>query len=112
LPDGYSPDDHKGTPMKLILDTLERARLAANFSDAITLADAIADLDALGDALTARGFELCDIPGALADLQALTDHARTQPFETTDMDDGTTLVESLTPDAFPHWLGELERLAS
>ena len=52
--------------MKLILDTLERARLAANFSDAITLADAIADLDALGDALTARGLTLAEVPDALA----------------------------------------------
>ncbi len=98
--------------MKLILDTLERARLAASPSDAITLADAIADLDTLGDALTARGFELCDIPGALADLQALTDHARAQPFDATDMTDGTTVIDDIRPGAFAEWLADLDRLAS
>jgi hypothetical protein len=99
--------------MKLILDTLERARLAASPSDAIALADAIADLDALGDALTARGFELCDIPGALADLQALTDHARAQPFETYEHDDGRAIIsDELTPGAFADWLADLDRLAS
>jgi hypothetical protein len=97
--------------MKLILDTLERARLAASFSDALALDDAIADLGALADALARNGWELGDAASAMDDLKDLRDHVAAQPFETTDMDDGTTLVESLTPDAFPHWLGELERLA-
>jgi hypothetical protein len=97
--------------MKLILDTLERARLAASFSDALALDDAIADLGALADALARNGWTLSDAPAALDDLQTLREHVRAQPFETTDMDDGTTLVESLTPDAFPHWLATLESLA-
>ncbi len=98
--------------MKLILDTLERARLAASPSDRFDLGDAIAALDALADIMTRDGYTLDDVPAALDDLKALRDHVAAQPFETTDMDDGTTTVESLTPDAFPHWLGELERLAS
>jgi hypothetical protein len=97
--------------MKLILDTLERARLAASPSDAIILADAIAELSDLADVLAARGMDLSDALPAIGIRYALRDHVAAQPFETTDMDDGTTLVESLTPDAFPHWLGELERLA-
>jgi hypothetical protein len=97
--------------MKLILDTLERARLAASFSDALALDDAIADLDALADALARNGWTLSDAPAAMDDLKAIRDHVAALPFETTDMDDGTTLVESLTPDAFPHWLATLESLA-
>jgi hypothetical protein len=97
--------------MKLILDTLERARLAASPSDAITLADAIADLEALDDALDRNGWTLDEAPAALDAFAAVVNHVAAQPFETTDMDDGTTTVESLTPDAFPHWLATLERLA-
>jgi hypothetical protein len=97
--------------MKLILDTLERARLAASFSDALALDDAIADLGALADALARNGWTLDDAPAALDDLAAVVNHVAEQPFETTDMDDGTTTVESLTPDAFPHWLATLESLA-
>lgn len=97
--------------MKLILDTLERARLAASPSDAIILADAIAALDTLGDAMDDHGYTLDDAPAALNDLALIRAHVAAQPFETTDMDDGTTLVESLTPDAFPHWLATLESLA-
>jgi hypothetical protein len=97
--------------MKLILDTLERARLAASPSDAIILADALTDLEALADALARNGWTLSDAPAALDDFAAVVNHVATLPFETTDMDDGTTLVESLTPDAFPHWLATLESLA-
>ena len=97
--------------MKLILDTLERARLAASFSDALALDDAIADLEALAGALDRNGWTLSDAPAALDDFAALRNHVAAQPFETTDMDDGTTTVESLTPDAFPHWLATLESLA-
>ena len=95
--------------MKLILDTLERARLAASPSDAIILADAIADLDAISDALD--DLDLSEVPSALVDFKALRDHARTQPFETTAMDDGTTVVDDLTPGSFADWLATLERLA-
>ena len=97
--------------MQLILDTLEAARLTASPSDAMTLADALADLSDLADVLAALGMTLDDVLPALGERQALREHVRAQPFETTDMDDGTTTVESLTPDAFPHWLAELERLA-
>jgi hypothetical protein len=93
--------------MKLILDTLERARLAASPSDAIILADAIADLDALA----ALGMTLDDMPAALDDFYALRDHARARPFEMTTMDDGTTVVDDLTPGAFVDWVQTLENLA-
>ena len=97
--------------MKLILDTLERARLAASPAEADALRVALIDLEALSDALGRNGWTLDDVPAALDDFKALRDHVNTQPFETTDMADGTTTVESLTPDAFPHWLAALERLA-
>lgn len=97
--------------MKLILDTLERARLAAPPADALALADAIADLEALGAAMRRNGWTLDDAASAMDALKDIRDHVNTQPFETTDMDDGTTVIESLTPDAFPEWLGTLEGLA-
>ena len=97
--------------MQLILDTLERARLTASPSDAMTLADALADLEALAAAMARNGWTLDDVPAALDDFAAVVNHVAAQPFETTDMDDGTTTVESLTPDAFPHWLATLEGLA-
>jgi len=97
--------------MKLILDTLERARLAASPSDALALADGIADLEALADAMARNGWTQDEAPRALDAFAAVVNHVAAQPFETTDMDDGTTTVESLTPDAFPHWLATLERLA-
>ena len=97
--------------MQLILDTLERARLAASPADALALDDAIADLEALDAAMDRNGWMLDETPAALDAFAVVVNHVRAQPFETTDMDDGTTVVESLTPDAFPHWLAELERLA-
>ncbi len=97
--------------MKLILDTLERARIWARPSDAILLADAIADLEVLADALSARGFDICEVPEALATLQVLTEHACTQPFDVTPMDDGTTVIDDLTPGAFADWLADLVNLA-
>lgn len=97
--------------MKLILDTLERARLAASPSEADALRVALIDLEALSDALDRNGWTLDDVPAALDALKDICDHVAAQPFETTDMDDGTTAVESLTPDAFPEWLATLERLA-
>ena len=97
--------------MKLILDTLERARLAASPADALALADAIADLEALDAAMDRNGWTLDETPAALDAFAAVVNHVAAMPVETTDMDDGTTTVESLTPDAFPHWLAELERLA-
>lgn len=97
--------------MKLILDTLERARLAASPSDAIILADAITDLSDLADVLAALGLTLEDVLPALDERRALRDHVRAQPFETTAMDDGTTVVDDLTPGSFADWLATLESLA-
>jgi glycerol-3-phosphate O-acyltransferase len=97
--------------MKLILDTLERARLTASPSDAMTLADALADLSDLADVLAALGMTLDDVLPALGKRRALRDHVASMPFETTAMGDGTTVVDDVTPGAFPHWLAELERLA-
>ena len=97
--------------MKLILDTLERARLTASPSDAMTLADALADLGDLADVLAALGMTLDDVLPALGERRALRDHVRTQPFETTAMDDGTTVVDDVTPGAFADWLATLESLA-
>ena len=97
--------------MKLILDTLEAARLTASPSDAMTLADALADLGDLADVLAALGMTLDDVLPALGERRALRDHVRAQPFETTAMEDGTTIIDDLTPGAFTDWLADLERLA-
>lgn len=97
--------------MKLILDTLERARLAASPAEADALRVALIDLEALADALGRNGWTLDDAASAMDALKDIRDHVAAQPFETTDMDDGTTVVESLTPDAFPEWLATLESLA-
>ena len=103
--------------MKLILDTLEAARLTASPSDAMTLADALADLSDLADVLAALGMTLDDVLPALGERQALREHVRAQPFEVADdlLTQGDVvrgpIIDELTPDAFPHWLAELERLA-
>lgn len=97
--------------MKLILDALERARLAASPSDALALADAIADLGDLADVLAALGMALDDVLPALGERRALRDHVAAQPFESCGEADGTTTVEDLTPGAFAEWLATLERLA-
>jgi hypothetical protein len=97
--------------MKLILDTLERARLAASPSDAIILADAIADLADLAGVLTTLGMTLDDAPAALNDLALIRAHVAAQPFDVTPMDDGTTVVDDLTPGAFADWIQTLESLA-
>jgi hypothetical protein len=98
--------------MKLILDTLEAARLAASPSDAIILADAIAELSDLADVLAALGMTLDDVLPALGERQALREHVRAQPFDVTPMDDGTTVIDDLTPGAFADWIQTLESLAS
>ena len=99
--------------MKLILDTLERARLTASPSDAILLADALADLSDLADVLAALGMTLEDVLPALGERQALREHVRAQPFDVTEADDYVDVpqITETTPDAFADWLAELERLA-
>jgi hypothetical protein len=52
--------------MKLILETLERARLAASPAEADALRVALIDVEALADALTRNGYALDDAPAALA----------------------------------------------
>ena len=97
--------------MKLILDTLERARLTASPSDAMTLADALADFSDLADVLAALGMTLDDVLPALGERRALRDHVRAQPFEMTATDDGTTVIDDVTPGAFADWIQTLESLA-
>ena len=97
--------------MKLILDTLEAARLTASPSDALGLADALADLGDLADVMAALGMTLEDVLPALGERRALREHVRAQPFEMTAMDDGTTVVDDLTPGAFADWIQTLESLA-
>ena len=103
--------------MKLILDTLEAARLTASPSDAMTLADALADLSDLADVLAALGMTLDDVLPALGERRALRDHVAAQPFEVADdlLTQGDVvrgpIIDELTPDAFADWLDTLERLA-
>ena len=101
--------------MQLILDTLERARLTASPSDAMTLADAIADLEALDAAMDRNGWTLDETPAALDGFAAVVNHVAAQPFDVIEGPgrDGETLqiVDDLTPDAFSEWLADLERLA-
>lgn len=102
--------------MKLILDTLERARLTASPSDAMILADAIADLEALDAALGRNGWTLDETPATLDAFAAIISHVAAQPFDVLEGPgrDGETLqiVDDLTPGAFAEWLADLERLAS
>ena len=101
--------------MKLILDTLERARLAASPSDALGLADAIADLEALDAAMDRNGWTLDETPAALDTFAAVVNHVAAQPFDVIEGPgrDGETLqiVDDLTPGSFADWLADLERLA-
>lgn len=101
--------------MKLILDALERARLAASPSDALALADAIADLSDLADVLAALGMTLDDVLPAIGERQALREHVAAQPFDVIEGPgrDGETLqiVDDLTPGSFGDWLVTLESLA-
>jgi len=100
--------------MKTILDTLEQARLAASPSDAMGLADALADLNALADALDRTGLDLSETASALGDLEDLREHVKIQPFDIVyneDTEAGQTLLDETTPGAFADWLATLERLA-
>jgi len=96
--------------MKLILDTLERARLAASPAEALDVADALTDLEALADALARNGWTLSDAPAALDDFVAVVNHVAAQPFAVLSENHDEILTEE-EPGAFADWLGELERLA-
>jgi hypothetical protein len=97
--------------MKLILDTLGAARLTASPSEADALRVALIDLQALADALDARGVALDDVPDALGAHQALREHIAAQPFDACESLDGSPAVDDATPGAFIGWLETLERLA-
>jgi hypothetical protein len=97
--------------MKLILDTLEAARLTASPSEADALRVALIDLQALADVLDARGAALDDVPAALGAHQALREHIQAQPFDACESLDGSPAVDDVTPGAFIGWLDTLERLA-
>ena len=97
--------------MKLILDTLEAARLTASLSDALGLADALADLSDLADVLAALGMTLDDVLPALGERQALRDHVASQPFDVRDDEEAGLCIDDVTPGAFAEWLAALERLA-
>jgi hypothetical protein len=98
--------------MKLILDTLERARLAASPAEADALRVALIDLEALADALASEGRTLDDVVPALTALDAIQNHVAAQPFDlTTDDDDSNPIIDEITPGAFSGWLATLERLA-
>lgn len=101
--------------MKLILDTLEAARHTASPSDAILLADALADLEALAAAMARNGWTLDEAPATLDAFAAVVNHVAAQPFDVIEAPrrDGETLqiVDDLTPGAFTEWLATLESLA-
>lgn len=98
--------------MKLIIDTLEAARLTASPSVAMDLADAIADLRALDAALNGR--DISEIPYAVQRFDALCTHIEARPFDVTDAlePNGATGVDELTPGAFAEWLAVLEYTAA
>ena len=97
--------------MQLILDTLEAARLTASPSDAIILADAIADLSDLADALTRNGWEFGDAASAMDALKDIRDHVAAQPFDAIEDEGGGLCIDEQTPGIFPIWLATLESLA-
>jgi hypothetical protein len=101
--------------MKLILDTLERARLAASPAEALDVADALTDLEALADALARNGWTLDEAPGALDELALIRAHVALRPFDVLDTGDDkadAVTLDETTPGAFADWLADLDRLAS
>lgn len=85
--------------MKLILDTLEAARLTASPSVAMDLADALADLRAI------NRDDLTEVRVSVEAYDALRVHMDASPFADTTWDD-------LLAPAVVEWLGVLERIAS
>jgi hypothetical protein len=101
--------------MQIIIDTLEAARLTASPSDAMDLADAIADLRAIDVARGGRDLE--DVADAVARFDAICAHVQARPFSVNGDDlmaeEGLLpVVDELTPGAFVEWLDVLEDLAS
>jgi len=85
--------------MQIIIDTLEAARLTASPSDAMDLADAIADLRAI------NRDDLSDVRDAVSSFDALCDHMAGSPFTDMNWDD-------LLAPAVVQWLAVLEDIAS
>jgi len=101
--------------MELILNILEQARLAASPSEALAIADAIADLRAINAAR--RGRDLDDVADAVVRFDAICTHVDARPFYVNGDDliaeEGLCpIVDELTPGAFAEWLDVLEDLAS
>ena len=101
--------------MQIIIDTLEAARLTASPSDAMDLADAIADLRAIDAAR--RGRDLEDVADAVARFDAIVTHVDARPFyvigDGLSAEDGLCpVIDELTPGAFVEWLDVLGDLAS
>jgi hypothetical protein len=100
--------------MQIILDTLEAARLTASPSDAMDLADALADLRAIDVARNGR--DLSDVADAVARFDAIVTHVQARPFDVNGDDlsaeDGLSpVIDELTPGGFAEWLDVLEDLA-
>ena len=93
--------------MKLILDTLERARLSAAPAEADALRVALIDLEALADALGRNGWELDDAASAMDALKDIRDHVKVSPLARTRPDD--TLSATLA--RLVEWTETRERLA-
>ena len=93
--------------MKLILDTLERARLAAAPAEADALRVALIDPEALADALDRNGQELDDAASAMDALKDIRDHVKVSPLARTRPDD--TLSATLA--RLVEWTETLEGLA-
>lgn len=93
--------------MKLILDTLERARLSAAPAEADALRVALIDLEALADALGRNGWELDDAASAMDALKDIRDHVKVSPLARTRPDD--TLSATLA--RLVEWTETLEGLA-
>ena len=93
--------------MKLILDTLERARLSAAPAEADALRVALIDLEALADALGRNGWELDDAASAMDALKDIRDHVKVSPLARTRPDD--TLSATLA--RLVEWTETLESLA-
>lgn len=94
--------------MKLILDTLERARLAASPADADALRVALIDLEALAAALDARGLALDDAPASITKFNALAEHALVSENGIDESEEGFALSNAKT---FGAWVQQLWNLA-
>ena len=95
--------------MKLMLDTLERAKLSTtDLSLADDLRIARIDLEALAAALDARGLALDDAPACVTKFNALAEHAIASENGIDESEDGFALSNAET---FGEWVQKLWDLA-